>query len=58
MSETGFVYVVESSQKKESGNYQVLLQCKKWLIRLQSGQGLTPDQERISCPLLLNFNDV
>lgn len=58
MPEPGFVYGLESSQKNEAGNHQVLLQCKKWLIRLWSGQWLTPDQERISCPLALNFSDV
>jgi len=50
MSETGFVYGLESSQRNEAGNHQVLLQCKKWLIRLRSVQWLTPDQERIHVP--------
>lgn len=58
MSETGFVNDLESSQKNEAGNHQVLLQCKKWLIRLRSSQWLSPDQERILCPLILNFSDV
>lgn len=58
MSESGFVYGLGSSQKNEAGNHQVLLQYKKWLIRLQSGQWLIPDQGRILCPLVLDFNDV
>lgn len=58
MSESGFVYGLESSQKNEAGNHQVPLQYKKWLIKLRSGQWLIPDQERILCSLVLDFNDV
>ncbi|KAK2515951.1 hypothetical protein Q9233_013950 [Columba guinea] len=47
-NETGFVYGLESSQKNEAGNHQVLLQCKKWLIRLRSA----PTE-----PLLCKFAD-
>lgn len=57
MSVTGFVCDLESSQKNETGNHEVLLQCQKWLIRLRSGQCCT-EQKRISCPLMLNFNDL
>ncbi|XP_064025831.1 RNA-binding motif, single-stranded-interacting protein 3 isoform X2 [Pogoniulus pusillus] len=48
LPETGFVYGLESYQKNEAGNHQVLLQCKKWLIRLPSA----PTE-----PLLCKFAD-